>query len=543
VTAAYAALQVAWEAGVRRLYTVPGESFLPLMDAAEHQVGIRVVSTRHESGAAFMALAEAQVTGVPAIVSGTRAVGATNLSIGVHSARQDSTPMVAVLGQVQSRFLGREAFQEVDLPAFYRPLVKSAVGVTRADALPEAMERALRIATTGRPGPVMIAVPADLFPAPVGEQRRPAAAGPAPAPRPAEAELDELAAALLAARRPVVLAGGGARRCPREIRDLVERFGLGLYATFRRQDVLANDHPHYLGHLTFSTAPAVLAALAEADVVLVLGSRLDEITTQSYRFPAAGSRVLQVDLDPDVLARQVGSRGIVGEVGATVRGLLERAGGTPPGRDWRAAHEAYLANSTLPAPQAGSPVHPAEIIRAMQEELPADTVLTNDAGNHSAFLHRYWRFTRPGTQIASTAGAMGYAVPAAIGVKIARPDVPVVAVLGDGGFLMTGPELETAVRTGAPVVAVVFRNGLYGTIAMHQARETGRMTAVDIGAVDVAGMARSLGAAAWTVEDAAELRPALREALAAGRPAVVDVACAPDVIAPGLSLDAMLGAR
>jgi acetolactate synthase-1/2/3 large subunit len=176
----------------------------------------------------------------------------------------------------------------------------------------------------------------------------------------------------------------------------------------------------------------------------------------------------------------------------------------------------------------------------MREELPAEAVLTNDAGNHSAFLHRFWRFDRPGTQVASTAGAMGYAIPAAIGVKLARPTVPVVAVLGDGGFLMTGPELETAVRVGAPVVAIVFRNGLYGTIAMHQARENGRMTAVDIGPVDVAGIARSLGAAAWTVEDTGDLRPALRGALEAGRPAVVDVACAPDAIAPGLSLDAML---
>lgn len=535
------ALKIAADAGVRRLYTVPGESFLPLLDGAHHDVGIRVVSTRHESGAAFMAAAEAKHTGRPAIVSGTRAVGATNLAIGVHTAHQDSVPMLALIGQVQSRFLGREAFQEIDLPAFYRPLVKSAVGLTRGDALPEAVARALRIATSGRPGPVMIAVPADLFEeAAVPEQIR---WTPAPDPRPSDAELDELATVLREARRPVVLAGGGAQRHTAALVELSERFGTGVYATFRRQDVFPNDHPHYLGHLTFSTSAPVLAALQEADLVVVLGSRLDEITTQAYRVPPPATTVYQVDLDPTVVAAQVGSRGIVGEVGQTLQALLKRATHPAPETRWTESHAAYLADRALPPATAGSPVDPAEVIRAMQNVLPPETVLTNDAGNHSAFLHRHWVFNRPHTQVAGTSGAMGYGVPGAIGVKLADPSATVAALVGDGGFLMTGPEIETAVRLGAPVIVVVLRNGLYGTIAMHQVRELGRPTGVDIGTVDLAGMARSLGAEGISVNDTADLEPALRRALECGRPAVVDVACDPNAIAPRLSLSDLQSRR
>ena len=533
-----AALDIAFSAGVRRLYTVPGESFLPLLDGAQHVAGIQVISTRHESGASFMAEADAKITGVPAIVSATRAVGASNLAIGVHTAHQDSTPMLVILGQVQASFMGREAFQEIDLPAFYRPLVKSAVGLTRGDALPEAVARALRIATTGRPGPTMIAVPMDLFEAEVISGPT-ATWSPAPRPQPNDAEISELYAAISAARNPVIIAGGGARHAHVELVQLAERLSVGVYSAFRRQDVFPNDHPLYLGHLTFNTPAATLAALVGADVVVVLGSRLSEITTQAYRVPTVESRVYQVDIDPAVVAARVGARGIVGDVCLALRALLREAVEPVVPHDWRDARAAYVAEAELPREGVSSPVQPADVIRAMRDTLPPNTILTNDAGNHSIFLHRYWSFTRPLTQVAPTSGAMGYAVPAAVGAKLASPESPVVAVVGDGGFLMTGQEIETAVRLDTPIIVVVFRNALLGTIAMHQARSMGRATGVAIGDVDLAAYARALGADGISIHDSSQLRPALRQALDSGRTTVIDVELDSDVIAPGLSLRAL----
>lgn len=536
ISAVDEALEIAVSAGVRRLYTVPGESFLPLMDSAQHRAGIQVVSTRHESGAAFMADADAKVTGKPAIVSGTRAVGATNLAIGVHAAFQDSTPMVAIVGQVQSAFGGREAFQEIDLPAFFRPLVKSAVALTRADMFPEVLSRALRLATYGRPGPVAIAVPADLFHGQCEPAPHLRTWHPVPASRPLDADIDELIGAIADAQRPVVLAGGDACRHVAALVEVSERFGLGVYATFRHQDVFPNEHRHYLGHLTFSTSAAVQAALREADLVVVMGARLDEITTQAYRVPTLSSRLYQVGVDPNQLAAQVGARAITGDIGETLELLRARAPRDAPARNWDAAHQAYLTDSELPPPSSQSPVAPAEIIRAMHTVLPTDTVITNDAGNHSGFLHKYFRFSRPLTQVSTTSGAMGYGVPAAIGVKLADSRRTVVSLIGDGGYLMTGNELETAVRLGLAVTIIVMRNGMYGTIAMHQAREMARTTAIDIGDVDIAASARALGADGVTITEPDHLQDALDKALRSDRPSVLDVVCDPDIIAPGASL-------
>ena len=273
-------------AGVRRAYTVPGESFLPLLDACDRHPEITLISTRHESGAAFMADADAKVTGRPALAMATRGVGAANLAIGVHTAFQDSTPMIVILGQVESAFLGREAFQEVDLPSFYREITKWAVTAPSSERLPELVERAIHHATGGRPGPVMIAVPADLFDGDVGPEqgRLPGVVDRGPA-RPDDATSRHIADVLQRADAPVVIAGGGARDARAELVSVAERFGLGVYASFRRQDVFPNDHPNYCGPLVLTTPPETLRALEAADVVLVVGCRLSEVTTQGYRLP------------------------------------------------------------------------------------------------------------------------------------------------------------------------------------------------------------------------------------------------------------------
>ena len=537
-------------AGVRRGYTVPGESFLPLLDAFDRHPDLRLISTRHESGAAFMAEADAKLTGVPAVAMATRAVGAANLAIGVHTAYQDSTPMIVLLGQVETSYLGREAFQEVDLPAFYGQITKwSATAPTKA-RIPELVARALQVAVSGRPGPVMIALPSDLLEGDLdGDDRWWPGSGSRPSPPISGALATTVARALLDAELPVVIAGGGAQRARRELIALAEAFGAGVYASFRRQDVFPNDHPNYLGHLTIGTAPETLEALSSADLVVVLGARLSEVTTQRYRLPRPDQKTIQIDVEPVMVGSVLPvSIGIVADVAAALSAILDERPSAPPGARWERYHQSYLATSNpLTDHQTANhqaqglePLHPAGVMAAINEVFSPATIVTNDAGNFSAFAHRYRRFTEPGTQLGPTSGAMGYGVPAAVAAKLAAPDRQVLALAGDGGFLMTGQELEVAVRHGLPLTIVVFRNGLYGTIALHQARMLGRIAGVDIGAVDIAAVARGYGASAWTATSPHQLVPALIEARDCGGPAVVDVIVDPDVLTPGVRLSTLL---
>jgi acetolactate synthase I/II/III large subunit len=539
--AGYVATEVLARAGVRRLYTVPGESFLEILDASEQHPELSLISTRHESGASFMAEADAKLTGVPAVAMATRGVGASNLSIGVHTARQDSTPMLVLLGQVETDFLGREAFQEVDLPAFYAPITKWSATVNRADRLAELVARALRIATSGRPGPVMLALPADILGEGVAVDPD-ARVQPPPLPGPEPGQIRAIVSMLAAARRPVVIAGGGARGARKSLVSFAEAWGAGVYASFRRQDVFPNEHPNYLGHLTLGTPPETLKALEGADLVLVVGCRLSEVTTQSYALPRAEQAVVQVDTDPDEVGATVSVEiGMVSDAEAALAALGAQAPSPPPSRDWTDAHEVYLDSSTIPQPRASEGIDPSQVVEAMLETLPDDALLTNDAGNFSVFIHRYWRYNRPDTQLASTNGAMGYGVPAAVAAKLAAPRRTVVACCGDGGFLMTGQEMETAVRYGTPITVVVFRNGLQGTIAMHQQRDIGRTAGVEIGGVDLAGYARSLGAEGHTVRDPEDLAPALKAAAASDAVSLLDVVTDPDVISPTARLSEITG--
>ncbi|WP_017604508.1 thiamine pyrophosphate-dependent enzyme [Nocardiopsis alkaliphila] len=545
-TAAHTAVEVLAKAGIRRCYTVPGESFLELADAIDQHPAMALISTRHEGGAAFMAEADAKLTGVPAVAAATRGPGAANLAVGVHTAMQDSTPMIVFLGQAETERLGREAFQEVDLTAFYAPITKWSTTVHRADRLAEVTARAIRIATTGRPGPVAIAVPGDLFGQRVGDRPIPE---PFVAPRPplADADRDRLAHWLTRAVRPVIIAGGGARFAREDLVRVAERYSAGVYAAWRRQDVFPNDHPLYLGHLGLGAPSAVLGALADADAVLVVGCRMSETTTQGYRLPESDGRTLvaQIDIDPE----QVGAThqvwlGAVADAGKALASLAA-APGQAPYRDWSAARRLWMESTTLPGgtePHQGPRMHPWSVVAGMRRALPEDALLTNDAGNFASFLHRGWWFRHPRTQLAPTSGAMGYAVPAAVAAKIAEPGRTVVAVAGDGGALMTGQELETAVRVGAAVTVVVFQNGLYGTIAMHQARELGRIAGTRIsGPLDLAGYARALGARGSTVHTREELEKALAEAVAADLPTLVDVRTDPEVISPTATMSDLLG--
>ena len=544
VTAAQAVTRVLADAGIRRCYTVPGESFLELTDAVEQHPDMTLVSTRHENGAGFMAEADAKLTGTPAVAAVTRGPGAANLAVGVHTAHQDSTPMIVFLGQAETDRLGREAFQEVDLTAFYAPLTKWSTTVHRADRLAEVTAEAIRVATSGRPGPVAVAVPGDLFGERVHAQ---APRPPASVSRPSlpEEDRERLASWLTRAVRPVIIAGGGARSARAELVRVAERYSAGVYASWRRQDVFPNDHPLYLGHLGLGCPPPVLEALQKADAVLVVGCRMSETTTQGYQLPEPGTRVAQIDIDPG----QVGASmnvwfGATADARAALA-ALDRTSLKSPYRDWSTARRVWVDTTKMPrvaGKRAGGRLHPWAVVAGMREALPEDALLTNDAGNFATFLHRGWWFRHPDTQLAPTSGAMGYAIPAAVAAKIARPDRTVVAVVGDGGAMMTGQELETAVRMGAPITVIVFQNGLYGTIAMHQARTLGRISGTRIsGPLDLAGYARSLGARGATVHTREELTKALAESVTADLPTLVDVRTDPEVISPSATLSDLLG--
>ncbi len=527
-TAAEAVIGFLAERGVRRCYCVPGESFLELIQAAECHPDMELVSARHESGAAFMAEAEATLTGTPAVVMATRAVGASNAAIGVYTACADRTPMVVLLGQVENASLGREAFQEIDLPAFYGQVTARAETVRSAAQAAEAIARAYAAATGPRPGPAALAFPVDVL---AGECPQAATVGRAAPLRPTPAAASAVDEALRGAEAPVVIAGRGAQRDHAPLVRLAERYGLGVYTAFRRQDAFPNSHPHYLGHLTLGADPAILEPLRRADLVVAAGTRLDEVTTQSYRLPGPRARVIAVDPGDDVPGADPAIRAGVPEF---VAGVLACTGPAVP-RDLSGAHQTYLQHSTPLEAASSTPgtVHPAQVVAAMRRALAGDAVLVNDAGNFSIFCHRYWRFEHPASQLSPASGAMGYAVPAAVGAALAAPERRVVALAGDGGFLMTGHELETAARCRLPITVLVFVNRCYGTIAAHQLRRGLPTSGVHIGPVDIAGYARALGAEGLDVREAADLDAAL--AAPAAGPTVLAMHTDPDVLSPGLT--------
>jgi acetolactate synthase I/II/III large subunit len=531
-----AIVDVAVRNGITRFYTVPGESFLEVLDAVERHPAARLFSTRHESGAAFMAEADAKIRGVPAVAMGTRAVGAANLAIGVHTALHDSTPMVVLVGDVETDIRGRDAFQEIDLCSFFRPIAKWVDVLGRADRAEELMQRAIREATSGRPGPAVLILPSDILGHPAGDGHG-AVLPRSPRSDLAPADKEEIRARLERSAAPVVIAGGGCRDDQDALVAFAESWGAGVCTAFRRQDVFPNTHPLYLGHLGLAAPEYLLSTLRRSDLVIVVGSRLSEVTTQRCTVPL--SNVVHIDIDPGVLAADpIADMVVLSDAGLALRAL--RRDGEPRVARCADVHAEYMAWSDPGTPDEPGLRSAREVVACMAAELPRDVVIANDAGNFAAFLHRFWRYELPRSQVAPTSGAMGYAVPAAIGAKLAQPERPVVAFVGDGGMLMTGQELETAVRYGIGITVIVVDNGLYGTIAMHQARRFGRLAGVDIGSVDFAAYARSLGAAGVTARSTAELRGVLRTSPRASGPTVIHVPVEAEQIAPGARLSDLL---
>ena len=518
-------------AGVRYCFGVPGESFLGVLDAL-HDSTITFVSTRHEGGASFMASGYSKIAGEIGVCLGTRAVGTANLAIGIHNARQDSTPMIAIAGQVNRSFIGREAFQEIDLVAAMRPFTKWAVEIPSADLAPEIMARAVFLATSGRPGPVFVSVPQDVC-----DEMTEATTTPIPratVPNPDPAAVQAVLDALLGARAPLIFAGGGLFNSAAGFELLTafaEAAEIPVITGWRHHDAFPNEHRLFLGCASLGAAPVVFERLGEADAILVLGNRMQENGTDGYKLPSPAARLFQVDLDTAVMASHRSPElAIQADAGTMLRALTEQLPRATPQITTRLEknrqdRERFELAISIPDPAAsGRGVPYQDVLRALGLVAGPETIIATDAGNFYAWISRYQQFSRPRTYVGPASGAMGYGLPAAIGAKLAAPDSPVISVSGDGGILMTIAELETAVRHQANVVALVLDNSRHGTIRMHQERQhPGRVIGTELGSVDLAKVATGLGATGYVVAEPDDLEPTIRAALESGTPSLVQV--------------------
>ncbi len=530
---------------VDHVFGVPGESYLAALDAlygARNRM--RMITCRQEGGAAFMAEAYGKLTGKPGICFVTRGPGACNAAIGVHAAMQDSTPLLLFVGQVARQAMGREGFQEIDYrQMFAPPISKLALQIDAAARIPEIIHHAFRTATSGRAGPVVIALPEDMLCDSVqvadGLPATPVRAYPSPA------ALAELRDRLAAAERPLlILGGGGWHGATDDIAAFAEANGLPVAVSFRRQDLFDNTNPLYAGDLSTSVDPKLLARVKAADLLLVVGARLGEMTTRGYTTinqPVPEQTLIHVYPQAEELGH------VYQPDLAIVAGMAEfadagRAMAAVDGARWRdwaeaahADHEANRQPDTLPGE-----VDMAAIMAHLSEVMPEDTVITIDAGNFSGWPQRFWRFRRHASELAPTLGCMGYSVPAAVSAAICAPERAVIAFVGDGGFLMNGQELATAVQHKARPIIMLVNNGIYGTIRMHQERDyPDRPIATDLSNPDFAALARAYGAHGEVVERTADFAPALARARASGTAAILEIRLEPEVITTRATLSSI----
>ena len=528
--------------GVDTIFTVPGESFLAVLDALHDEPAVRTVVCRHESGAGIMAEAHARLRGDLGVAFVTRGPGATHASIAVHDAAMSGTALLLFVGQVPTAHRGRRAFQEVDFEAFFAPLAKWSVEVDRPEHLSETMADAARVALEGRPGPVVVSLPEDVLAAEVSVPDAPVALPPQ-RPVPSPQELAELGSLLAASTRPLVIVGGGTWSAATgdDLAAWAERNHLPVTVSFRRQDFLDNRSPSYVGHAGVGTASSLAGRIVDADLILAIGPRLGDTTTQGYTLlepPVPRQRLVHVHPDAAELG-SVYKPHVAIHAGApeTLAALVMEAPLDPAAwREWTAAARADYEATLRPPPAPGA-VDFGEVMAYLDERLPPEAILTNGAGNYSLWPQRYYRFKQYGTQLGPQAGAMGYAVPAAVAAKLHAPEAPVVAISGDGDFLMTGQEIATALRYGAPIVVLVVNNSMYGSIRMHQERHyPDRPSGSDLTNPDFAAYARSFGGFGALVERTEDFPEAFEQALSAGVPAVLELQVDPEAILPHTTL-------
>lgn len=527
--------------GVDRVFCVPGESYLEVLDALHDAPEIELVVAKHEGGAANMAEADGKLTGRPGICMVTRGPGATHASIGVHIAQQDSTPMILFIGQIARNHVGREAFQEVDYEAMFGGLAKWVVEIKDAARIPEIMARAFHTAVSGRPGPVVISLPEDMLvetaavPVCAATPLQPQAVAPSTAALIVEA--------LQRAQRPLLIVGGPNwnEQAAHNLADFARAWDLPVACSFRRQDVMDNRNPHYVGHLSLGMNAALATRVREADLIIALGTRLGDIATDAYELlqpPRLSKKLIHIHADAAELGR-------VYQADLAVQATAEQAlselvkhspDSEPVWAGWRRAARQDLDAFREMAGVAGPGpdwVDMTAIVKHLNGTLADDAILTNGAGNYSVWLHRFFEYRRPRTQLAPTCGAMGYGVPAAVAASLRCPHSTVVTFAGDGCFLMYPQELVTAVEFGAKFVVLVVNNGMYGTIRMHQEREhPGRISGTRLQGPDFVAMASACGAYAEKVTRSADFPAAFERAVASGTVALLELQVDPAQITP-----------
>lgn len=533
------------EHGVDTVFGVPGESYLDVLDALYAQrERIRLVSCRHEGAAAFMAEAHGKLTGRPGICMVTRGPGATNASIGVQTAFQDSTPMIVLVGQVGNDMVEREAFQEIDYRRMFGQFTKWVAQIDSAARVTEYLNRAFSVATSGRPGPVVLALPEDMLTdvAPA----LPCGAIQVPQPYPAPDALASMRALLAGAQRPLMIVGGSGWTDPglARLARFAELNGLPVACSFRRQDLFDNRHAQYVGEVGIGVNPELAEAVRQADVILAVGARLGEMVTGGYTLlqsPVPSQTLIHVLASPEELGRvyQPALKIQSGMDAFTAMAVELEPVDATPWRAWAARlHDNYLRYIEPPPARAG--LDPARVIATLRDQLDPRAILTNGAGNYSAWAHRYYRFSHARTQLAPTSGAMGYGVPAAIAAKLHHPERQVICLAGDGCFLMTSQELATVKQHKLGIVFIVFNNGMYGTIRMHQeVHYPGRTIGTDLCNPDFVAYAQSFGVTAERVDTHEAFAPALARALDSGSPYLIELSLDPEVITPRATLTSL----
>jgi len=529
--------------GVKHVFCVPGESYLAVLDGL-HDANIDVTVCRQEGGAAMMADAHGKLTGQPGICMVTRGPGASNALAGVHIALQDSTPMILFVGQIERGMREREAFQEMDYRAVFGTQAKWVTEIDQVERIPELVSRAFHVATSGRPGPVVIALPEDMLveTATVPDAPHYEVVESAPTP----AQLSELEILLASAESPIAILGGTRwdAKAVAEFAAFAERFQLPVGVSFRRQMLFPADHPCFAGDVGIGLNPALLKRVAEADLVLLVGGRMSEMPSQSYTLfdiPVPKQKLVHVHPDSGELNRVYRANVAINTSPvAFARTLkdLKAPSRTPWAVDTEAMHASYLKWSDPSVIKTAGKLQMGQVMEYLEEHLPADAIMTNGAGNYATWLHRFHRFQTYGTQLAPTSGSMGYGLPAAVGAKRVYPSRTVVCFAGDGCFMMHGQEFATAVQYALPIIVLVIDNGMYGTIRMHQEKHyPGRISATELNNPDFAAYARAFGGHGERVESTEEFGPAFERAVASGRPAILHCLIDPEVISPATTLE------
>jgi len=534
--------------GVKHVFCVPGESYLAVLDALV-DVNIEVTICRQEGGAAMMADAHGKLTGEPGICMVTRGPGASNALAGIHIAKQDSTPLIVFVGQIERGMREREAFQEMDYRAIFGQAAKWATEIDDAARIPEILSRAFHVATSGRPGPVVIALPEDML---VELATIPDAPRYAPVESaPAKGQMQELAERLTKAKAPVAILGGTrwSATAVKEFTAFAEKFKLPVAVSFRRQMLFPANHPCFIGDVGIGLNPALLKRIENADLVLLVGGRMSEMPSQAYTLfdiPVPKQTLVHVHPDSGELGRVYRAALAINaapDAFAAELSSLKAPASLPWAADTDAMHQSYLAWSDPAAIKTPGTLQMGGVMEYLEGKLPADAIMTNGAGNFATWLHRFHRFTQYATQLAPTYGSMGYGLPAAVGAKRLSPEKMVVCFAGDGCFMMHGQEFATAVQYNLPIIVLIIDNGMYGTIRMHQEKHyPGRISATHLQNPDFAAYAVAFGGHGERVETTEQFGPAFERAVASGKPAILHCLIDPEAITPTTTISKLRAA-